>query len=66
MNIELAEILPLLIPLVILQLGLQIYSLVDLYRQKEVKGAKWIWALVILLGQLIGPVVYLLVARKEE
>ena len=63
---DFARILPLLIPIIIIQLGLQIYALVDLYRQESVKGPKWAWVLVIIFLNLIGPIVYLVVARKEE
>lgn len=58
--------LPLIIPLVILQLGLQIYALVDLSRREKVKGKKWAWAVGILLGQILGPILYLLLGRVEE
>jgi hypothetical protein len=64
---DFASILPLLIPLVLVQLGLAIFCLVDLARREKVKGLpKWAWAIIILLGELIGPVVYLLVGRGEE
>jgi hypothetical protein len=66
-NIDLGAILPLLIPLVLLQFGLAAYCLVDLSKRARVKFLpKWGWALVILLGELIGPVVYLFIGRAEE
>lgn len=53
------EILPLLIPLFALQLGMQIYALVDLAKRKRVRyGNKLIWVLVIMFFNLIGPIVY--------
>ena len=55
----------LLIPLVLLQLGLAIFALVDLSKRERVKGPKWVWVLVILLGELIGPIVYFLIGREE-
>ncbi|MGD0709218.1 MAG: PLD nuclease N-terminal domain-containing protein [Anaerolineaceae bacterium] len=57
--------LPLLIPLALLQLGLQIFSLVDLVRRERTKGPKWLWAIVIIFGELIGSIVYLLFGREE-
>ena len=57
--------LPLLIPVLVLQLGLMIFALVDLIRRERTKGPKWMWALIILFVNLIGPVVYLLVGREE-
>jgi hypothetical protein len=63
---DLAKILPLLIPVLLIQFGMQIYALIDLYRQPQVKGPKWVWALVIILGELLGPIIYFIFARKEE
>ncbi len=57
--------LPFIIPLVLLQLILMVVCLVDLSRREKTWGPKWLWAIVILLGQLVGPIVYLIVGRKE-
>jgi hypothetical protein len=56
--------LPLLIPVVLLELGLMIFALTDLLRRKRTKGPKWMWAIIIFI-QIIGPVIYLLVGREE-
>ncbi len=61
------QILPFIIPLVLVQLGLIIVCLLDLVRREKVKGLpKWAWGIIIVLGQLVGPVVYLIVGRAEE
>jgi len=66
-SFDLMGLLPLLIPLVVLQLGLMIYCLVDLARRENVKHLpKWGWALIIIAGELIGPVVYLIIGRGES
>jgi DMSO reductase anchor subunit len=68
MNTDLSpfmKYLPLLIPLVLLQLGLQIWALVDLARREATNGPKWLWAVIIVLGELVGPVVYFIAGRKE-
>ena len=59
------QYLPLLIPLILVQLGLMVYCLMDLSRRERVKGPKWLWALIIIFGELIGPVLYLIVGREE-
>ncbi len=57
---------PLLIPIVIINYILVIAALVDLFRRERVLGdRKWIWALVILFIQYIGPIVYFVIGRKE-
>lgn len=62
---QLQELLPLLIPILIIQIGLMIFALVDLIRREKTKGPKWVWVLVILLFNIIGPIVYLIVGRDE-
>lgn len=57
--------LPLLAPIVFLQLGLMIFALVDLVRRERTKGPKWTWALIIVLINFIGPIVYLMIGREE-
>jgi DMSO reductase anchor subunit len=57
--------LPLLIPLLVLQLGLQIWALVDLARREATNGPKWLWAVIIVIGELLGAVVYFIAGRKE-
>jgi len=60
-----SDYLPFLIPLLLLQLGLAIFCLVDLARRNRTRGPKWLWAIIIIFGQLIGPLVYLLIGREE-
>ena len=59
------DYLPYLIPLLLLQLGLAIFCLIDLARRNKTRGPKWMWAIIIILGELIGPLVYLLIGRQE-
>ena len=53
-----------LVALVVVQLGMQVYALVDLARRSAVRGApKWLWACIIALGNLPGAIVYLAAGR---
>jgi hypothetical protein len=67
-RMTLEQILPLLIPLVVIQLTLMVIALRDLVQQdRRVKGGdKRIWAAIIILGQLLGPLLYLVVGREES
>ncbi|HET9513879.1 MAG TPA: PLD nuclease N-terminal domain-containing protein [Gemmatimonadales bacterium] len=48
-----------IVVLVALQLLLQIAALFDLARRDQVRyGRKWIWVLVIILGNLLGVIAY--------
>ena len=63
----LAELLPLLIPLVVLEFALIGVGLFDLTRpSRRVRGGnKLVWGLVIVFVQFFGPLVYFLFGRDE-
>lgn len=64
---KLIELLPFLIPLIMLQLGLQIYSIIDLVKRKKVRfDNKIVWGCIIILFNILGAVVYLVLGRQEE
>lgn len=56
-----------LAPLVLIDLGMVVYSIIDLYKpDRRVKGGnKLIWLLVILLVSTLGWIIYLLAGREE-
>jgi hypothetical protein len=60
------QYLPLLIPVVLIELTLLIAALVDLVRRAQTRGPKWVWALIIVLINFIGPILYFVVGRKDE
>jgi len=60
------RLLPLVIPLILIQLGLMIVALLDLVRREHTRGPKWVWAVIIIFGELIGPLVYFLFGRSDE
>ena len=60
-------LLLLLLPLVLLQLGLLVYAIVDLLREeRHVRGgSKGMWAVIIVFVNLVGPLLYLLIGRVD-
>jgi hypothetical protein len=62
----LQKYIPLLIPVLLIQLALMIAALVDLIRRGQTRGPKWVWALVIVLVNFIGPIIYFVAGRKDE
>jgi hypothetical protein len=60
------EFLPYIIPVVLLQLTLMIVALVDLIRREKTRFLpKWAWAIIIILGELIGPIIYFIFGRED-
>lgn len=62
----LRPLIPFLIPVLLLEIGLMIFALVDLSRRSRVNGPKPMWVAVIVLVQIIGPILYFLVGRGDE
>ena len=60
-------VVALVLTLVALQVGLQVYALVDLARRDAVRGGKkWVWALVVVLGGLLGAIGYIVAGRPPK
>ena len=57
--------IPMLVPLVILDLGLRLFAFLDLFKRERVKGTKWVWALIVLLVGFIGPILYFVLGRED-
>jgi len=62
---EIQQYIPFLIPVVVIELALMIAALVDLVRREGTRGPKWVWALVIVLVNFIGPIIYFVIGRKD-
>jgi len=62
------SLLLILLPVVVIELGLVVFSLVDLLKpeRRVVGDNKLVWALIIILVGTIGPIVYLLAGRKQN
>ncbi len=64
---EIMEILPLILPLLVVQLGLMVYCLLDLWKfnkNKRDQQDKWVWTLVVVLFSLLGALAYLVFERR--
>jgi hypothetical protein len=61
------NMLPLLIPLAILELGLMIWAVVNIATRKAVRfNNKALWIIIAVLFTVIGPIVYFAFGRVEE
>ena len=63
---EILRLLPFFIPIIIIQYGLMIFALVQLFRNEAAYLPKWGWALIIIFINIIGSVVFLIVGKKKE
>ena len=62
-----AQIIGLLAPIILIQLGLMIAALYDLEKaERRVRGgSKLVWVLVIVFVNILGPIVYFVAGREE-
>lgn len=63
---QIREYLPLLVPLFLIQLVLMAAALLDLARRETTRGPKWVWVLVVVFVNTIGPIIYFVLGREEE
>lgn len=61
------ELLPIITPILLIQLGLIIFCLIKVLKQTTFKFLnKPVWMMIILFVQLFGPIAYLLLERGEN
>jgi len=63
---EIIKLLPYFIPVIIIEYGLLIFALVQLFKNEVKYMPKWGWALIIVFINIIGPVVFLIAGRKKD
>ena len=64
---KIGEILLMFWPLLVLQLILAIAALLDIRKRKTVKHLPRVaWIVIIIVGEMLGPILYFAVGRGEE
>ena len=66
-DLKTEQVIALLLPLIVIQLGLIIAALYDLEKEeRRVRGgSKLVWVLVIVFINVIGPIVYFTAGRQD-
>ncbi len=66
-SLSTTQIVALLAPIVVVQLGLMIAALFDLEKEeRRVRGGnKLVWVLIIVFVNIFGPLIYFFVGREE-
>ncbi|WP_368505386.1 PLD nuclease N-terminal domain-containing protein [Alkalihalophilus sp. As8PL] len=70
MNEIIAELeqmnLAVILPFFIIQLILMVIALVDWFKIEKTNGPKWMWLFIIVLVNIIGPILYFVIGRRQE
>lgn len=56
----------LIAPLLVLQLVLALVAIIDIVRIHETRGPKWMWVLISLFVNTLGPILYFIIGRKSQ
>ena len=63
----LRTLLPLLIPVAVIQVGLMVAALVHIFRHNTYKtGTRTLWVIVSICVNIIGPILYFTIGKGEE
>ncbi|MBM7580570.1 PLDc N-terminal domain-containing protein [Jeotgalibacillus terrae] len=52
-------------PLALINIIIAVIALIDLAKRPSVNGPKWVWVLVIIIINLIGPILYFVFGRRD-
>jgi hypothetical protein len=56
----------LIAPLIVIQAILVLVAIIDWVKAEEFNGPKWIWFFIIVLGSMIGPIIYFIFGRRQR
>lgn len=64
---KIIELLPFIIPLIIAEFGLLIYTIRHILTHQNYKrGNRVLWLIVVIVGiQFIGPIIYFLIGKED-
>ena len=66
-NPDIISILKLVWPLLVLQVAVAAWAIVDIVKRKRTRNlSPAIWIVIIIFGELLGPIAYFLFGRAEE
>lgn len=66
-NQQVFDLLKLIWPLIVLQLGVQIYAIVDVVKRNKTRNLSVpAWIVIIVLTEIVGPIVYFVYGRNED
>lgn len=54
-----------IVPIIVLQFVLMTIALISCMKEENTKGPKWVWVLVIIFVNLLGPVLYFVIGRRS-
>ena len=53
-------------PILVIQFVLVVTALISCIRQEHTNGPKWLWILLILFINILGPILYFVIGRRQQ
>ncbi|MFB4169995.1 PLDc N-terminal domain-containing protein [Virgibacillus sp. JSM 102003] len=53
-------------PIIVIQGILLIISVIDLIRIEKTNGPKWLWFIIVIFINIIGPIIYFIFGRRQD
>ncbi|WP_424768850.1 PLDc N-terminal domain-containing protein [Paenibacillus sp. sgz302251] len=65
-QIDVSQILPVLAPILVIQLILMIIALILCAKAEKTRGPKLMWIFIIIFGNLLGSIAFFIFGRRNE
>ncbi|CAM4336538.1 hypothetical protein FHS16_002656 [Paenibacillus endophyticus] len=65
-SIVIADLLPILAPIIVIQLIIMTIALVLCAKAESTRGPKWVWVLIIIFINIFGPIAFFIAGRRNE
>ncbi|PES61595.1 phosphatidylserine synthase [Bacillus cereus] len=65
-DIDIMAFLPIVLPIIAVGALLVFIALIDLYRNRKTRKNVLVWTLIILFVNVLGPILYFVIGRKDS
>ncbi|MGE7765301.1 PLD nuclease N-terminal domain-containing protein [Peribacillus sp. NPDC096540] len=65
-NIDFMSFLPIILPVIAIEMILVLIALIDLYRHRKTRKYILLWTLIIIFVNILGPILYFVIGRKDS
>ncbi|MFT4138038.1 MAG: PLD nuclease N-terminal domain-containing protein [Bacillus sp. (in: firmicutes)] len=65
-DIDIMAFLPIILPVIAVGALLVLIAFIDLYRHRKTRKNVLVWTLIILFVNILGPILYFVIGRKDS
>jgi len=65
-NLDWDKLIPIIAPIIVIQLILVIIALVMCFKAEQTRGPKLMWVLIIIFINLFGPIAFFIAGRRNN